>query len=118
MFFLPMLNLVGGLTAHHFLCSEHICLVSLCFQQIMINKIHSVLIVHLIKGSHQDMRVTITNHQMNLIGWILFLISAISFCITSIGNFWAMFDSIFFLVACLVCTVPFLRTGRRLSNGH
>ena len=58
----------------------------------MINKIHSVLIVHLIKGSHQDMRVTITDHQINLIGRILFLISAIGFCMRNhwelLGNVW------------------------------
>lgn len=50
-----------------------------------------------------------TNHQINFIGWLLFVISAIGFCIASIGNFWGMFGSVFFLLACLVFMVPFFR---------
>jgi len=49
------------------------------------------------------------NHQINFIGWILFVISEIGFCIASVGNFWAMFGSVFFLLACLVFMVPFFR---------
>ena len=37
-----------------------------------------------------------SNNMINLIGWILFIISAIGFCIASIGSFWAMFGSVFF----------------------
>lgn len=50
-----------------------------------------------------------TNHQINFVGWILFVVSAVGFCIASIGNFWAMFGSVFFLVACLVFMIPFIR---------
>jgi hypothetical protein len=49
------------------------------------------------------------NRHINLVGWIFFVISALGFCIASIGNFWAMFGSVFFLVACLVFLIPFFR---------
>ena len=50
-----------------------------------------------------------TNTHINLVGWALFIVSAIGFCIASIGNFWAMFGSVFFLLACLVFLIPFFR---------
>jgi hypothetical protein len=50
-----------------------------------------------------------SNNTINLIGWILFIISAFGFIIASIGSFWAMFGSVFFLIACLVFLVPFFR---------
>ena len=49
------------------------------------------------------------NEHINLIGWILFIISAIGFIIASIGSFWSMVGSIFFLLACLVFLIPFFR---------
>ena len=39
---------------------------------------------------------------INIIGWILFAISAVGFIIASAGNFWSMFGSIFFLAGCLI----------------
>ena len=48
------------------------------------------------------------NQTINLIGWILFIGSAIGFIISSIGSFWAMFGSLFFLFACFVFLIPFL----------
>lgn len=51
----------------------------------------------------------VTNHQINFLGWILFILSAIGFLIASIGDFWAMVGSGFFLVACLVFLIPFFR---------
>ena len=48
-------------------------------------------------------------HHINFIGWILFVISAIGFLIASLGNFWAMFGSGFFLLACIVFMIPFFR---------
>ena len=54
----------------------------------------------------------VSNNTINLIGWILFSISAIGFVIYSIGNFWAIFSSVFFLVACLVFLIPFFRKNR------
>tara|TARA_B100000965_G_C19149571_1_gene565380 strand:+ start:250 stop:435 length:186 start_codon:yes stop_codon:yes gene_type:complete len=50
-----------------------------------------------------------TDDQINLLGWVLFLISATGFLIASIGSFWGMFGSVFFLIACLVFMIPFLR---------
>ena len=50
-----------------------------------------------------------SDHSINLLGWILFVISACGFIIASWGNFWAMFGSVFFLIACLVFLIPFFR---------
>ena len=36
-----------------------------------------------------------SNKIINIVGWVLFLISAIGFIMSSLGNFWAMFGSIF-----------------------
>ena len=44
----------------------------------------------------QNMHIHMTDHYINLLGWVLFLISAIGFCIASVGSFWAMFGSVFF----------------------
>jgi len=44
-----------------------------------------------------------------LIGWLLFIVSAIGFIIASWGEFWPMFGSVFFLLACLVFLIPFVR---------
>ncbi len=48
-----------------------------------------------------------SNNQTNFIGWILFILSALGFIIASIGNFWGMVGSIFFLAACFVFLIPF-----------
>ena len=50
-----------------------------------------------------------SNKNINLSGWILFIISALGFIISSVGSFWAMFGSLFFLVACIVFLIPFFR---------
>jgi len=47
------------------------------------------------------------NNTINLNGWILFIISATSFIITSIESFCAMFGNVFFPVARLVFLIPF-----------
>ena len=57
----------------------------------------------------QNMHIHMTDHYINLLGWVLFLISAIGFCIARVGSFWAMFGSGFFLIACLVFMIPFFR---------
>ncbi|MDA9062294.1 hypothetical protein N9K23_02885, partial [Planktomarina temperata] len=54
--------------------------------------------------------VAMSNKQINFIGWILFILSAIGFIIASIGSFWSMVGSVFFLVACLVFLIPFFRS--------
>lgn len=51
----------------------------------------------------------ITNRQIDFVGWLLFVLSAIGFIIASIGDFWAMVGSVFFLLACLVFLIPFFR---------
>jgi len=50
-----------------------------------------------------------SNKKINFIGWVLFIISALSFIISSIGNFWAMFVSVFFLAACIIFLIPFFK---------
>ncbi|MEM1037897.1 MAG: cytochrome oxidase subunit III [Pseudomonadota bacterium] len=62
------------------------------------------------KRSDQKHR-RISNRQIDFIGWILFVLSAIGFIIASIGNFWAMVGSVFFLLACLVFLIPFFRSA-------
>ena len=56
------------------------------------------------------------NQTINIIGWVLFIISAIGFIISSIGSFWAMFGSLFFLVACFVFLIPYFR--KEDNYGH
>ena len=46
-------------------------------------------------------------HHFEIAGWLLFIVSATGFIIASIGSFWGMFGSIFFLIACLVFLVPY-----------
>ena len=53
-----------------------------------------------------------SNNTINLIGWILFIISAIGFVISSIGSFWAIFGRVLSPVACLVFLIPFFRKKR------
>ncbi len=50
-----------------------------------------------------------SNKKINFIGWILFIISKLCFIISSIGNFWTMFRSFFFLVACNIFLIPFFK---------
>ena len=44
-----------------------------------------------------------------LAGWILFTLSALGYIVASWGDFWAMFGSVCFLVACLVFLVAHFR---------
>ena len=46
---------------------------------------------------------------INIVGWVLFLISSIGFIMSSLGNFWAMFGSVFFFTACIVFLIPFFK---------
>ena len=52
------------------------------------------------------------NRNVNLISWMLFIVSAVSFTVSSIRNFWAMVDRLFFLVACIIFLIPFLRNEK------
>ena len=58
-----------------------------------------------------DGKRRISNRQIDFLGWILFVLSAIGFIIASIGHFWAMLGSVLFLLACLVFIIPFFRQG-------
>ena len=49
------------------------------------------------------------NKKINFIGCTLFVISALGFIMSSIGNFWAMFGSVFFFVACIIFLIPFFK---------
>lgn len=62
-------------------------------------------------GFHRrdDGRRRISNRQIDFLGWIFFTVSAASFIIASIGHFWAMTGSIFFLIGCVVFIIPFFR---------
>jgi len=53
----------------------------------------------------------ISNRQIDFVGWILFVMSAIGFIIASVGNFWALAGSVFFLLACVVFLIPFFRAS-------
>jgi len=50
-----------------------------------------------------------SNKKINFIGWILFIISAFGFIISSKGSFWSMFGSLFFRIACIIFLIPFFR---------
>ncbi|MGB0843435.1 MAG: cytochrome oxidase subunit III [Alphaproteobacteria bacterium] len=52
-----------------------------------------------------------SDNQINFIGWILFIVSAIGFLVSSLksGDPWAIMGSAFFLIACLVFLIPFFR---------
>ena len=52
------------------------------------------------------------NNKINILGWLLFIISTICFIISSVSNFWGMFESVFFLMACMVFLIPFLERIR------
>ena len=54
--------------------------------------------------------------KINLLGWVLFLVSAIGFVKASVGSFWAMFGSVFFLIGCIVFLIPFLNMKKKKKN--
>ena len=51
------------------------------------------------------------NRSINLIGWILFLLSAVGFFISAVrsGDIAALIGAVLFFVAYLVFLVPFIR---------
>lgn len=51
----------------------------------------------------------VSDRQLNLLGWLLFVVSALAFVVASLGSFWALMGSLFFLLACLVFLIPFFR---------
>jgi len=56
------------------------------------------------------------NRRIELIGWLLFVVSALGFCIASIGSFWSMFGSIFFLLACIIFLIPFFKKKNNFES--
>ena len=51
------------------------------------------------------------NTTFNLIGWILFVLSALGFITSSLrsGDMAALFGAVLFLAACLIFLIPFFR---------
>ena len=51
------------------------------------------------------------NERFNLIGWVLFVMSALSFIVSSLksGDPWALAGAVIFFVACLVFLIPYFR---------
>ena len=61
-------------------------------------------------------KIKMNTKIINIVGWVLFLISAIGFIMSSIGNFWSMFGSCFFLAGCLVFFIPFFKKEENKKN--
>ena len=53
-----------------------------------------------------------SNNKINILGWVLFIVSAAGSIISSIGNFWGMFGSVVFLIACIVFLIPYFRKNK------
>ncbi len=51
------------------------------------------------------------NHNINLIGWILFVFSALAFITSSLlsGDMVGLVGGVIFLVACLIFLIPYFR---------
>lgn len=49
------------------------------------------------------------NQAFEIAGWLLFVASALCFAVASIDEPWALAGSLFFLVACVVFLVPYIR---------
>ena len=49
------------------------------------------------------------NKFLNIIGWLLFVVSSLCFIVSSVGNFWAMAGSIIFFFACIVFLAALFR---------
>ena len=74
----------------------------------MIREVESPLIFFVKNIINRSMN----NNNINLLGWILFIVSSIGFMISSVGNFWAMFGSFFFFIACIIFLIPFFRKDK------
>ncbi len=48
--------------------------------------------------------------NINILGWLLFVASALGFIVASWGDFWSMVGSVFFLLANLVFLIPYVRS--------
>lgn len=55
------------------------------------------------------------NNTINLVGWILFLVSSLAFVLSSLrsGDAAGLVGGLFFLFACLVFLIPFIRRDPR-----
>jgi len=53
------------------------------------------------------------NETINIIGWILFVFSALAFIASSLraGDMVGLVGGVLFLVACLIFLIPFFRGG-------
>ena len=52
------------------------------------------------------------NNKINILGWMLFIVSAVGFIISSIGNVWAMFGSVLFLNSLHSFLIPYFRKNK------
>lgn len=50
-----------------------------------------------------------TKYVIELVGWVIFVLSALCFVMASIGDPWSMAGSLLFLLACIVFLIPVLR---------
>ena len=58
------------------------------------------------------------DHRINLVGWVLFVISALFFIGASVraGDMLSLLGSLFFLVACFIFLIPYALRARAAKN--
>ncbi len=59
-----------------------------------------------------DAKPDALKHRFELIGWAIFVLSAICFIVSSVGNPWAMAGSLLFLFACILFLIPYFARRR------
>ena len=57
--------------------------------------------------SYRQRNYPMRKRHFELIGWWLFVISALGFVIASVGTFWSMIASLAFLAACVFFLIPY-----------
>lgn len=55
----------------------------------------------------KERNISMRKRHFELIGWWLFVISALGFVIASVGTFWGMLGSLAFLAACIFFLIPY-----------
>jgi hypothetical protein len=56
-----------------------------------------------------EVEVEMEDNTINFIGWILFVLSAASYLVASLPDYWTTLGSLFFLIACFVFLIPYFR---------
>lgn len=62
---------------------------------------------NLANKSYRQRNNSMRKRHFELIGWWLFVISALGFVIASVGTFWSMIASLAFLAACVFFLIPY-----------